>query len=168
MQKLSLIVLITTIVIFSIDGVAMHFSSSKENTSQHLVIMDSPDLDLERHKRYLLNQSDVIDVNWLRTLNPLVRNVQGRLIWSSLQQTGLVSFSGLPKIESFQRYQLWVYDLEGSYDQPVSLARFSVNNKKMLVVNLKTKRNIKRPYKFELTLEDDKGMYAKHLLMAQP
>ena len=70
-------------------------------------------------QQFILNQPDVINMNWLRTLNPLVKNVEGRVIWSNNLQKGVMEFVGLPEIASNQNYQLWIYDLIGKDTKPV-------------------------------------------------
>lgn len=160
---LSLFVLLLATV-FSFDEVARYYSNIDKVESLNSAI----DKELYRQKQNLLVQADVISINWLHTLNPLVKKVQGNVTWSSSKQAGIASFSGLPKTTDVQSYQLWVYDLESTYNEPISLARFKVARKKTIVINAHPDTIVKQPYKFELVLEDNKNSNIRKLLLAQP
>lgn len=122
---------------------------------------------LESTKELLLSQPDVVNINWLRTLNPLVKNVEGNLIWSATLQQGILEFLNLPKIDDNQYYQLWIHDLSKSSDQATLAAVFKGTKKEKLLMAFDTVQ-IKSPYKFELVLHTDDQSKNQPLLLAQP
>jgi hypothetical protein len=168
-KPLSLLVLLTIIIVNSIDVVAMHFSTNPgKGVLQDVVMVDLPNSKLENYKQTIPNQENVIDVNWLHTMNPLAGNIHGRLIWSSTDQQGMASFFGLTETSQSQHYQLLAYDLISARNQPVSLMKFKVKMKELIILSLKPKTIVERPYKFELVLIDNKKSSNQPLLMAQP
>jgi hypothetical protein len=125
---------------------------------------------LESRKQKILQQADVININWLRTLNPLVKKVQGRLIWSNTLQQGMMEFSNLPKLSAKQRYRLWIYDLVGDISKPITAITFkqTTNISHDYLISFNTKTPITSPLKFELTLEEEGKENGLPLLLAQP
>lgn len=116
----------------------------------------------------ILNQDDVINTNWLRTLNPLVKNVEGRIVWSNTLQKGIMEFVGLPEIANNQKYQLWIYDLEGKDTKPVFSDEFSKVTKEALLIPFSVKKTITAPFKFELLLKTEGEEVSEPLFLAQP
>lgn len=118
----------------------------------------------------ILEQKDVIDANWLHTLNPLVKNVQGRLLWSSNKQQGVMEFVNLPRLKKNQEYLLWITDFSSGNSKPV-LAIIDSNaifkKKKKTIMLFKGANFIKQPFKFELMLKFKSGE-EQPLLLAQP
>ena len=123
---------------------------------------------IHKQQTLLLKQPDVIDTNWLRTLNPLIEDVQGRLLWSSKQQIGLVLFDDLPSLKDNQKYHLYVYDLEGKNKTPISAAEFKPSSSGQFEKVFKPEVLIHKPLKFELILEEEGVELGTPLLLAQP
>ena len=119
-------------------------------------------------QQLILNQADVIDTNWLRTLDPLVKEVEGRLVWSNTMQKGVMEFIGLPEIAANQRYQLWIYDLIGEDAKPIFATEFSKDNKSDFLKSFSSKQTIKSPFKFELMLKTSGEENSQPLFLAQP
>ena len=117
----------------------------------------------------LLEETDIIKSNWLKTLNPQAKKIQGDLIWSTKQQKGIMRFNNLPKLSTDQSYHLWIYDLEHSIKEPISAARFQTDShvKKDFLVEITPKKIIKKPYKFVLVIESE-SQDEQILLLAQP
>ncbi|HFD31595.1 MAG TPA: anti-sigma factor [Gammaproteobacteria bacterium] len=128
---------------------------------------DQTPLILQRN--ILLQQSDILQSNWLKTLNPLAKKIQGDLIWSNQQQKGFMRFANLPKLSSGQIYHLWVYDLEQDLKKPISATQFQSepHAKKEFLVEIVPEKIVKKPYKFILNLETE-GEAEQVLLLAQP
>jgi len=116
----------------------------------------------------ILNQDDVINTNWLRTLNPLVKNVEGRIVWSNILQKGIMEFVGLPEIAKNQKYQLWIYDLAGKDTKPVFSDEFSEVSEEALLIPFSAKKIITAPFKFELLLKTEGKEVSEPLFLAQP
>ncbi len=117
----------------------------------------------------LLNESDILQSNWLKTLNPLAKKIQGDLVWSSQQQKGYMRFANLPELSEQQVYHLWIYDLEYSLKEPISATKFQADPRvrKEFVVEVVAEKVVKKPYKFVLKLETD-AQADQILLLAQP
>lgn len=159
------------LLIFSVAIIAPAFNSEyfihHEKTLQKNQILNNK---LYEQKQMLLKQDDVIHTSWLHTLNPLVKKVQGSVIWSNKKQSGVMVFNNLPILGKKQNYRLWIYDLEESMDHAISGASFKygTNAEKQLFVSIKPDKYIKRPYKFELVLENTYSENVHPLLFAQP
>ncbi len=122
---------------------------------------------LQSRKELLLLQPNVINTNWLRTLNPLMKNVEGSLVWSAALQQGTVEFFNLPIINDNQYYQLWVHDLTEANNQASLVAVFKGSKDEKLFMSFDTIK-IKSPYKFELVLHTEGEAINQPLLLAQP
>ncbi len=108
--------------------------------------------------------------NWLRTLNPLIQDVQGDLVWNAEKQQGVMRFVELPEPKRNTFYQLWLYDARGESSEPISGATFRRGSAKgEWLLPIKTETEVREPYKFELKLEMDEGKQpGQILLMVQP
>lgn len=124
--------------------------------------------ELDSLKQKLLQQPDVIDTNWLHTLNPLIKGVEGRLLWSTTLQKGMVSFNNLPKINNNQQFQLIIYDLNDPSNKPVSALTIQQDYTGRYEHDFVPQRRIKSPLKFELVLEEKGSDSTLPLLLAQP
>lgn len=161
------IILFSTVLLFTLSSFAL-YAYQKNNRN-------NADLSQESaryiQKLDILQQDDVIDTNWLHTLNPLVKKVQGRLLWSSKKQQGVMEFINLPKLKKTQQYRLWIYDLYSNDSKPVSAeidetAIYRQKNK--VIIPFKPSNTAKSPFKFELTLEEKGVKDGQPLLLAQP
>lgn len=119
-------------------------------------------------QQLILDQNDAINTNWLRTLNPLVKNVEGRVVWSTTLQKGVMEFFDLPKISDNQKYQLWIYDLTEKDSKPIFLKEFSDVNTNLMLVPFSPKDLILSPFKFELMLKTEGQELNQPLFLAQP
>ncbi|MEB8432828.1 anti-sigma factor [Cocleimonas sp. KMM 6892] len=122
---------------------------------------------IQSRKELLLLQPNVVNTNWLRTLNPLMKNVEGSIVWSGALQQGVVEFINLPKIKDNQYYQLWVHDLAEASNQASLVSVFKSPKDKELLMSFDTIK-IKSPYKFELVLHTEGETTNQPLLLAQP
>jgi hypothetical protein len=133
------------------------------------VVAQQDQTPLVQQRDILLQESDILQSNWLKTLNPLAKKIQGDLIWSNQQQKGWMRFANLPKLAARQQYHLWIYDLESSVTKPISATQFQADPriKKEFLVEVLAKKIVKKPYKFVLTVESD-AQPDQILLLAQP
>lgn len=116
-------------------------------------------------------RDDSVRGSWLRTLNPLVKDVQGGLVWNSAQQEGVMQLLGLPDPGRGSQYHLWIYDSRGSSGVPVSGGVLSEGSGKYEhFVAIKAAGHVTEPFKFELMLEslDSDDEDAQVVLMVQP
>lgn len=160
------IVLFSTVLVFTLSSAGVFvFNQTQANPE-----FKEQQSKLESQKQLILLQTDVINTNWLRTLNPLVKEVQGRLIWSSKLQQGIMEFSKLPELGENQQYRLWIYDLLAKNTKPVSAAVFKYKgvSSEIFLRSFKTETTIKSPFKFELVLEKEGEVGGQPLLLAQP
>lgn len=138
-----------------LDSITVHFSQLEKSEQANQVEYNK----LHEQKTALLKENDIIQLNWLRTLNPRVKDVHGRVIWSTNKQSGVMVIRGLPKPNTTENYQLWIYDLEKHFNKPVpaSIQRnsfaFKNGNGQPLIIPFQTDQTLEMPYKFELVLE---------------
>ena len=152
----------------TISTIAIYAYQKKVGTPKETIQTAQIEIDKQR----LLSQPDVINTNWLHTLNPLVKNVRGRLIWSNTKQKGIMEFSRLPALPDNQHYRLYIYDLNSASSTPIP-ARFQTpikpqNKSKTRLIPFATDTIIKAPFKFELLLEEEDSKNKQPLLLAQP
>ncbi len=160
-----LLVLLIAVLIFIISqtGVNAYKQMQSEKADIH-----SEYSKIQSKKKLLLLQPNVVNTNWLRTHNPLMKNVEGSLIWSAALQQGVIELINLPKIDKNQDYQLWVHDLTEANNQASLVAVFKGSKNKKLLMSFDTVK-IKSPYKFELILHTDgDANNDQPLLLAQP
>ncbi|MEN9422946.1 MAG: hypothetical protein RL122_329 [Pseudomonadota bacterium] len=118
----------------------------------------------------LLADPSSVSGNWLRTLNPLVKTVQGDVVWNSAQQQGVMRFIDLPKPKAGTFYQLWLYDARGSSSEPVSggIVTQGAGDNELLAL-IESPQVVNEPYKFEFKLHlAPQTTDGKVLLMMQP
>ena len=120
-----------------------------------------------KQQAFILSQEDVINTNWLHSLNPLVKNVQGRLLWSSQKQLGFTSFKNLPKVNAKQSYHLYLYDLGSKNNKAIEVAVLKPATSGLFETSFEPMVKINSPLKFELILEEE-GVEGQPLLFAQP
>lgn len=138
---------------------------------QQVETIEKKQVSLYQSREFILTQPDALNINWMRTLNPLAKNIQGDVVWSTLVQQGMMRFANLPTLTAGQQYHLWVYDLSNPADEPVSVVRFSPELKipSELLIPITSSKKINEPYKFMMMLEyADPNITAEPLLLAQP
>lgn len=117
----------------------------------------------------LLSNSDIAEYDWMRTLNPKAKSVEGGIIWSQKKQQGVMTFKNLPVLSKKQQYHLWLYDR--NTEQPISGHTFRQNrfdtNTRLVV--FQPAKKVTSVYKFILNLENvnDEGD-KQTLLRVQP
>ena len=118
----------------------------------------------------LITKPENIKGNWLHTLNPLVQDIQGDLVWDNTGQRGVMQLINLPPAASNQHYQLWIYDSKSVDTQPIKAAQFTQGARtKPLFIELVPQQTVQAPYKFVLQLATvDNTSPAQILLMVQP
>ena len=122
-------------------------------------------------RKFLLAQPDVININWMRTLDPMAKKIYGDIVWSTLTQQGMLRFANLPKLKAHQTYHLWVHDLANSANDPISITQFSpeLTVPTELLVPFKSPRTVTEPYKFTIMLDSSlENIQPQPLLLAQP
>ena len=161
------IILFSTILLFTLSSFGLYAYQKKNKLTINLTEESQQYI----QKLNILQQDDVIDTNWLHTLNPLVKKVQGRLLWSSKKQQGVMEFINLPKLNHNQHYQLWIYDLYANNTKPIAAIVddsiiYKKTNKK--IIPFKAGLLVNSPFKFEITLEEIGVKEGQPLLLAQP
>lgn len=122
-------------------------------------------------RKFLLAQPDAINMNWMRTLDPMAKKIYGDLVWSTLMQEGMMRFANLPTLQADQTYHLWMHDLASSANDPVSVAQFSpeLTMPTELLIPFKAPKKISEPYKFTIMLDNSaEEIPPQPLLLAQP
>jgi len=125
-----------------------------------------PSSAMEAEYQRLLQAEGSVGGNWLRTLNPNMKAVQGDLVWSTAEQRGVMRIMHLPKPERAQQYVVRAYDAYHAPEQGVPVAFFNKGtNEAPLLMSLQTSTSITDPYKFVLTQEPLKGEGEKQILL---
>jgi hypothetical protein len=156
------------IVFFSTLFIALSsFGISKYQQLQANKLSQAQRSNVEELRQSILQQEDVINTNWLHTLNPLVQDVRGSLLWSSELQQGLIRLYNLPSLDDKQQYHLWIYDLGAKNSAPVSALTFKPEFDN-LIIPFSTESTVDMPFKFELMLEEQGVEGGLSLLFAQP
>ena len=165
-----LIILFSSVLIIALSYLGLSFYQKSQTATPLTHIEQLERTELEHLKESILEQNDTIDTNWLRTLNPMVKHVQGRLLWSSTKQQGVVEFINLPRLKNSQQYRLWVYDLEANDSKPITAAVFKSIDifSGIFSQAFQPKVHVKTPLKFELVLEEGGIDGVLPLLLAQP
>ena len=120
---------------------------------------------------YLLTQPDALNINWMRTLNSIAKDIKGDIVWSTSTQKGIMRFVNLPKLPSDRQYHLLAYDLQSSSQDPISIVKFTPEIKvpTEMLVPFTADRIIGKPYKFMVMLDyKDSSLTDEPLLLAQP
>ncbi len=165
-----LIMMLLSVFVIAASYLGLHYYQVSLRSAEPTHIEQLERTELEKLKETIIQQADTIDTNWLRTLNPMVKHVQGRLLWSSAMQQGVVEFINLPQLSNNQQYRLWVYDLEANSSKPITAIVF----KKVEFISgifarsFEPKIKVKNPLKFELVLEVGGITGFQPLLLAQP
>ncbi len=156
------------IIFISILLVALSsFGISKYQQLQAQKSSQAQHTNVEELQQSLLTQDDVINTNWLHTLNPLVKDVRGSVLWSSKKQHGIIKLYNLPRLDRNQHYHLWMYDLSAKNSAPISALIFKPEFKN-IIVPFKAKSIVATPFKFEIVLEEEGIEGGLSLLLAQP
>ena len=160
-------IVFSTIMLFTLSSFGL-YAYQKKSESNLTLTQESESYIL---KLGILQQEDVIDTNWLHTLNPLVKKVQGRLLWSSNKQQGLMEFINLPNLKKSQQIQLWIYDLDSNANRPILALldykeRYQRKNK--TIISFTADLVVNSPFKFELMLKEKGVEERQPLLLAQP
>ena len=161
------IIVFSAVLLFTLSSFGLYSYQKKNLRSQNM----AQEAENYIQKQGILQQKDLIDTNWLHTLNPLVKKVQGRLLWSSNKQQGLMEFINLPKLKKKQQFILWIYDLNSNGNRPI-LANIqhskSFRLKNKIIMPFSATARVKNPFKFELVLKEEGKETAQPLLLAQP
>ena len=91
------LILITATLIFAISQIGVSAYKRAQITNPEVKAELSQ---IQSRKELLLLQPNVVNTSWLRTLNPLMKNVEGSLVWSAALQQGVVEFINLPKLRT--------------------------------------------------------------------
>jgi len=157
-----LVVFFSTLIIGASSFAITQYQQQQLEESSHKQLTK-----LESLNKMLLKQDDVINTNWFHTLNPLVKDVKGSVLWSSQKQQGIIKLFNLPELLDSQQLHLWIYDLDGKNNAPVSAAIFNPTSSQV-ILSFDANKKVKAPLKFELTLEEIGVAGGVPLLLAQP
>ena len=143
--------------------------------SQSNHAQDPQQLVLQKKYTQLQANSESIQTQWLKTLNPLVSETEGNIVWDTTTQQGVMMFINLPKTKAGEHYHLWIYDLKRHQQDPISGGVFNTVGKKHSEywVTISPDEKVIQPFKFVVLLETDnlarvEPKNAQILLLAQP
>ncbi len=152
-----------------ISSIAFLFLSQPNHTQ------DPQQLVLQKQYTQLQTNSESMQTQWLKTLNRLVSETEGNIVWDTATQQGVMLFINLPKTKAGEHYHLWIYDLKRQQQDPISGGIFNTTGKKHSEywVAITPSEKVIQPFKFVVLLEADKAAIAEAeeaqvLLLAQP
>lgn len=130
---------------------------------------------LQQRYQQLRESGSSMGGSWLRTLNPLMKDVQGGLIWVNEQQQGVMRFLNLPDPKRGFEYRLWIHDSRAEQGEPILGAQLQEGSgKQERFVELAAVGKVYEPFKFVLTMEplgntsSDQADDTSIMLMVQP
>jgi len=110
----------------------------------------------ERRRALIANAGDLVRVNWTST--NAQKAYSGDVVWSSTEQRGYMTFTGLPANDpTKEQYQLWIFDREQDERYPVDGGVFDVTGTSALVA-IDAKINVVDPTMFAITIEKPGGV----------
>ena len=103
---------------------------------------------------------DALDLPWQATEDPAATGAAGAVVWSSVQQAGVMRISGLEANDpSVSQYQLWIFDKGRDERYPVDGGVFDVPAGATEVrVPIDAKIAVSEPYLFAITVEKPGGV----------
>ena len=138
-------------------------------------VQDPVQILLQNQQATLIANETSIQTPWLKTLNPLVQETEGTLVWNTTRQQGVMSFINLPTPKKGEHYHVWLYDLQRNQQDPISGGTFITAGEKNTEywVAITPQAEVIQPYKFIVLLEDNHAADAQIedqqiLLLAQP
>lgn len=103
--------------------------------------------------------TDLVQLSWTATEDPAAAGAGGEVVWSTDQQKGFMSFSGLPVNDpAVEQYQLWIFDTEQDARYPVDGGIFDIAASGETVIEIDAKLAITEPTLFAITIEKPGGV----------
>lgn len=161
---------LTLITMASILGMVLVFLALKQTS----YTQDPVQILLQKQQVELSANKNSIQTPWLKTLNPLVQETEGTLVWNNAKQQGVMSFVNLPKPKEGEYYHLWLYDLKRNQQDPISGGMFITAGKRNTEywIAITPQEKVIQPYKFLVLLENKQVTPTQAnkqiLLLAQP
>jgi len=116
-------------------------------------------VDLSVARQQLLASSGVQQLEWKAGPSPLSGAVKGDVVWSEAEQTGYLTFEGLPPVGPEQRFQLWIVDGARKDSDPVDGGLFAITDAAgRTIVPIDAKLPVAKAAAFVVTVEDKAGV----------
>lgn len=117
------------------------------------------DTDLGTARERLLTAQGVQRLEWKTGPSPLSGQVRGDVVWSEAEQTGYLTFEGLPPLDAEHRFQLWIVDDTRKDSAPVDGGLFDVQGGGVrTIVPIRAKLPVHKAAAFVVTVEDKAGV----------
>jgi len=116
-------------------------------------------VDLTAARQQLLAAEDVLRLEWKAGPSPRSGTVKGDVVWSEAEQTGYLTFEGLPPVGPDQRFQLWIVDGTRVDSAPVDGGLFAVTDAdRRTIVPIHPRLPVAKAAAFVVTIEDKSGV----------
>lgn len=160
--KSSRFIVLTAVLLSIIVFISLSYGYSYYKKSR---ISEHSQVDVQQQLSDLLSTPDVVEYDWMRTLNPKAKVIEGGIVWSQEKQSGIMKFENLPALSEKQQYHLWLYDRNTK--EPISGAIFRQNafDTNSRLVEFQPKKTVESPYKFILSLENSSGDGEEQVLL---
>ncbi|MCB1025007.1 MAG: anti-sigma factor [Acidobacteria bacterium] len=87
------------------------------------------------------------------------KDLSGEIVWSDTEQTGYMTFKGLPvNDKTKEAYQLWIFDETQDEKTPVDGGVFNVDKNGEVIIPIDAKLLVKKPKMFAVTVEKPGGV----------
>ncbi len=116
-------------------------------------------VDLSAARQQLLASNGAQRLEWKAGPSPLSGAVKGDVVWSEAEQTGYLTFEGLPPVGPEQRFQLWIVDGARQDSAPVDGGLFAITDGgQRTIVPIHAKLPVSKAAAFVVTVEDRAGV----------
>jgi len=113
---------------------------------------------LAEQREQLLDEADVIQVDWTATEDPAAREASGDVVWSNARQEGFLRLKGLAANDPQQnQYQLWIFDAQRDERHPVDGGVFDMAAGEV-IIPIRARLQVHEPTLFAVTLEKPGGV----------
>lgn len=99
---------------------------------------------------------DLVQVQWEPVHEP---KAAGEALWSDSRQEGYMRFANMPiNNPSVEQYQLWIFDTEKEYAEPVDGGVFDISTAGEVIIPIKARMRIDKAVRFAVTVEKPGGV----------
>ncbi len=107
----------------------------------------------------LVSGGSAVQLAWTATEDPAAAGASGEVVWSTAEQAGVMTFSGLEANDpSISQYQLWIFDATRDDRFPVDGGVFDVVAGQDVLIEIQAKIGVREPSLFAITVEQPGGV----------
>ena len=121
------------------------------------VVVPTP---LDELRSAMASTPGAIEIAWTSTEDPAAQSASGDVVWSEVDQSGMMRFRGLEANDpGSSRYQLWIFDAERDARYPIDGGLFDVPaGADEVLVPIDARLDVSEPTLFAVTVESPEGV----------